>query len=413
VDRGFILDGVTTITELASPAPCNAGPDWSGWWCVSLRSDANTAEGPPYEIHVRWNLPDAAGVNASFTWMIGGASVGFFRTATTEAARIQDTLAAEGVRTIECSFIGNGTYTAPANGYPSISAVYADVLEHLTAVGLMEGVRGHFGNSGGSLMAANALAYHHAEKLLDGVVFGSGAFWSDLEEVCTQPASPMYGDPTIRDRADQLGWLTIEGTAPCLAGAPTAFPSYACRSLLGPDADRDYPDLMLSVMVGTMDTEFPWFDASVTEYLQGVTAFKETFDHPASEHNMMMSPAGADTVLARIRDIVAGTNARRGGPPAGSGDARGPRLAAAAPNPLRNGTLLHFRLPQPGDAQLTVHDVTGRRVALLLDAPRGAGEHAVRWNAADDAGRAVASGLYFVRLRTADGQSVIRLQVVR
>ncbi|HMB70888.1 MAG TPA: hypothetical protein VKU85_16350, partial [bacterium] len=69
------------MTELVAPAPCNAGAEWSGWWCLSVRSDANTAEGPPYEIHVRWNLPSGTPA-ATFTWMIGGQSVGWFRTAT-------------------------------------------------------------------------------------------------------------------------------------------------------------------------------------------------------------------------------------------------------------------------------------------------------------------------------------------
>ncbi|HMB70101.1 MAG TPA: hypothetical protein VKU85_12350, partial [bacterium] len=287
-------------------------------------------------------------------------------------------------------------------------------LEYLNGIGLMEGVRGHFGNSAGSLMCANALAYHDAEKLLDGVVFGSGAFWSDLEPVCTDPGSPYYGDTFIRDRADQLGWLTVEGTAPCIAGFPNPEPSYACRSLLGPDADTDYPDLILSVMVGQLDTEYAWFDASVTQYFQGVTADTMTYDRPVAVHNMMDSPAGADNVLARIRDVITGTESRQRleEKPAPEDDDR-PRLRAAAPNPVRDGTELRFRLPVPGHVLLTVHDVAGRRVAGLLNARRAAGDHSVRWNAADDGGRPVASGLYFARLRTERGTSVVRLQVIR
>jgi hypothetical protein len=42
---------------------------------------------------------------------------------------------------------------------------------------------------------------------------------------------------------------------------------------------------------------------------------------------------------------------------------------------------------------LTVYDAAGRRVAQLLDEPREAGIHQVKWNA-----RGVASGVYFVRL---------------
>jgi hypothetical protein len=127
--------------------------------------------------------------------------------------------------------------------------------------------------------------------------------------------------------------------------------------------------------------------------------------------------AGADSVLARIRAIVAAGSVRgRADPPPSRGEDDGgdrPVLRAAAPNPLRDGTVLVFRLPRPGRVLLTVHDVAGRRVASLLDAPRDAGEHRVHWNATDGSGRDVASGLYFARLRTGAGQSVVRLQVVR
>lgn len=412
VDRGFIQDGVTTITELVPPAPCNAGPEWTGWWCTTLQSDANARDGPSYPIDVRWNLPTQT-VAASFTWMIGGASVGFFREVTGEAERVQDVLASENVRTIEISLQGEGVYAAPANGYPSISAVYADVLEWLVANGIAEGVIGHFGNSGGGLMAANALAFHRVEQLLDGVVFGSGPFWNDMEPVCADTTSKYFGDPLTRARADSLNWLDVNGTRPCSTGAAEADPTYACRSLLGPDADIDYPDLILSIVTGTQDPGFGWFDASASDYVRRVNVYSHTYQRVASGHQMMNFVAGADTVLARIRDIVAGTTARKSAPEAAAREVGPVELRLAAPNPARGGTVLAFSVASPGRVLLTVHDVTGRRVASLLDTVRAAGDYSVRWNGTDDSGWPVASGVYFARLRAPGGQRVTRVQVVR
>jgi hypothetical protein len=43
-------------------------------------------------------------------------------------------------------------------------------------------------------------------------------------------------------------------------------------------------------------------------------------------------------------------------------------------------------------------------VKRLLDAEMPAGRHAVTWDATDDRGTRVAPGVYFYRLRTADGE---------
>ncbi|NNF59388.1 MAG: T9SS type A sorting domain-containing protein, partial [Rhodothermaceae bacterium] len=69
-------------------------------------------------------------------------------------------------------------------------------------------------------------------------------------------------------------------------------------------------------------------------------------------------------------------------------------LAAAAPNPFRGTTQLGFTLPAASRVTLTVYDVTGRRVAAVLDdADRTAGSHTVAFD-----GRGLASGTYLVRL---------------
>jgi hypothetical protein len=53
---------------------------------------------------------------------------------------------------------------------------------------------------------------------------------------------------------------------------------------------------------------------------------------------------------------------------------------------------------------LTVHDVTGREVLRLLDESRGQGFHRVHLD-----GDALIPGLYFLRLRTADGSATRRI----
>lgn len=87
-------------------------------------------------------------------------------------------------------------------------------------------------------------------------------------------------------------------------------------------------------------------------------------------------------------------------------------LHAPTPNPLRRSTTLAFDLPQRARVALSVHDLSGRRVATLAQGEWPAGRHAIAWRASDDAGRAVAAGLYFVRLDAGGLTRVARVAVL-
>jgi hypothetical protein len=91
----------------------------------------------------------------------------------------------------------------------------------------------------------------------------------------------------------------------------------------------------------------------------------------------------------------------------------GARLASK-PNPFGRATQLHFTLPASGRTWITIHDVRGRVVRHLS---RGemlpAGNHQLPWDGRDDAGRSLASGIYFTRLRTADQVITRKITLLR
>lgn len=72
------------------------------------------------------------------------------------------------------------------------------------------------------------------------------------------------------------------------------------------------------------------------------------------------------------------------------------------PNPFNPTTTIRFDLSEPGNVTLEVYDVVGRRVATLVSQQLTAGSYAVDWNARDEAGQRVSSGVYFYTLRTSD-----------
>jgi hypothetical protein len=86
----------------------------------------------------------------------------------------------------------------------------------------------------------------------------------------------------------------------------------------------------------------------------------------------------------------------------GVDDGPAPALALAQPrpNPFRDGVELDFTLARAGEVRLEVHDLQGRRVRRLAAGRREAGAHRSRWNGADDQGRALPAGVYFVTLES-------------
>ena len=82
-------------------------------------------------------------------------------------------------------------------------------------------------------------------------------------------------------------------------------------------------------------------------------------------------------------------------------------LLPNAPNPFNPSTLLRFTLGAPQDVRLSIVDARGRLVRTIAPGTLDAGVHGVPWNGLDEAGAAVASGVYFVRLE-AGGQQRVR-----
>ena len=75
------------------------------------------------------------------------------------------------------------------------------------------------------------------------------------------------------------------------------------------------------------------------------------------------------------------------------------RLRQSCPNPFNPTTVIAFDAPCEAAVRLSIHDVSGRLVDLLLDdriVPQGRNE--VVWQGRDSRGRQVPSGTYFYRL---------------
>lgn len=101
---------------------------------------------------------------------------------------------------------------------------------------------------------------------------------------------------------------------------------------------------------------------------------------------------------------------------------RAPRTAAkptlllpvlqVSPNPARDGAEISFELVAYATVRVGIHDAAGRRIRTLVHGGQSAGLRQVTWDGRDQAGKPVASGVYFIRLEV-DSRRLTRKLVVQ
>ncbi len=79
------------------------------------------------------------------------------------------------------------------------------------------------------------------------------------------------------------------------------------------------------------------------------------------------------------------------------------RLYNAYPNPFNPSTTIRVDIARSQRASLVIYNVLGQKVKVLFNGLLKQGSYKFTWNATDDQGNRVASGLYFYQLKTAEG----------
>lgn len=88
------------------------------------------------------------------------------------------------------------------------------------------------------------------------------------------------------------------------------------------------------------------------------------------------------------------------------------RTISISPNPVSSWAQVSFHLPSAGRAQLSIFDIAGRNVRSE-ETMLSAGTQTWTWNACDDGGRPLASGVYFVHLSVLNQDLATQKVVVR
>ena len=83
------------------------------------------------------------------------------------------------------------------------------------------------------------------------------------------------------------------------------------------------------------------------------------------------------------------------------------------PNPFNPETQIRYSLPQAADVSLTIYNALGQTISTLVQEHQTQGEYTLYWNARNDVGLSVASGIYFYRLDAGSATITRKMSLLR
>lgn len=77
-------------------------------------------------------------------------------------------------------------------------------------------------------------------------------------------------------------------------------------------------------------------------------------------------------------------------------------LSQNYPNPFNPNTIIEYALPMNCNVKISIYNILGQRVRMLIDENQTAGYKKVVWDSKNDEGQDVASGIYFYKIKAGD-----------
>ena len=88
-------------------------------------------------------------------------------------------------------------------------------------------------------------------------------------------------------------------------------------------------------------------------------------------------------------------------------------LSQNYPNPFNPSTHIFYSLSRATEVELTIYNVEGQKVRILVNEVQTAGQKSIVWNGLDDRRTAVSSGVYFFQLRADFFQEMKKMILMR
>jgi len=88
-------------------------------------------------------------------------------------------------------------------------------------------------------------------------------------------------------------------------------------------------------------------------------------------------------------------------------------LAQNYPNPFNPETTIQYRVAQASKVEIKVYNLMGQLVKTLVDKQQASGNYSIQWTGDNDAGRAVSSGVYFLKMKAGKFAEIRKMALVR
>jgi hypothetical protein len=83
------------------------------------------------------------------------------------------------------------------------------------------------------------------------------------------------------------------------------------------------------------------------------------------------------------------------------------------PNPFNPETTIEYQLAKDCQVEITVYNINGQEVVNLVNDEKAAGAYSLIWNAMDESGSRVPSGVYLYRISTPYYNDVRKMILLR
>ncbi len=83
------------------------------------------------------------------------------------------------------------------------------------------------------------------------------------------------------------------------------------------------------------------------------------------------------------------------------------------PNPFNPETTISYQLPENSEVELTIYNLKGQKVKLLVSDQLPVGEHSAIWNGRNSNDKRVGSGIYFYKLKVGNYQKVKKMVLLK
>lgn len=226
-----------------------------------------------------------------------------------------------------------------------------------------------------------------------------GTFYFDQTNLC-EPSNPAFVEWINRLNVRSTGVICPLDDTPPVCGTLTVVTNAGGQSIAIEVSPSDAESGIASLTFQTLTNATATVNGSMGPFTQGddvhfTTPYPGSVTFRINKTNVTQRASGVVKVfngdgLASLCDPIYETI-----------EAELPSAFALEqnhPNPFNPSTRIRFALPEAAPVHLSVYDVLGRRVVVLIDEAMEAGTYDAVWDGRDEAGALVPSGMYLYRI---------------